>query len=182
MIDHLFICEPKALKLDLTILLVHGEPNEQQQIMTISGHIAQRALKTKQLLIFEILMLYRWNSMLQATSKLNRLEYLNSWKDDNIEGYNWLIPDCAVIVNPYRSWPCIVGGHSDCFHLHGKKTTLLFCCLFICHICYIFSSSFLYSGHSFECIKLRRYHCLELGASDLNIWITLTQFKIIKLS
>ena len=78
LINHLFICETKALKLDLTILLVHGEPNEQQQIMTISGHIAQRALKTKQLLIFEILMLYRWNSMLQATSKLNRLEYLNS--------------------------------------------------------------------------------------------------------
>ena len=35
LINHLFICETKALKLDLTILLVHREPNEQQQILKL---------------------------------------------------------------------------------------------------------------------------------------------------
>ena len=33
-IDDLFICETKAFKLDLTILLVHGEPTEHQSETT----------------------------------------------------------------------------------------------------------------------------------------------------
>ena len=81
-IDDLFICETKAFKLDLTILLVHGEPNEQQQSETLWSLFGEKPFEA---FGWKFELLHLWNSMLQATSKLNRLEYLNiTWHHLNI--------------------------------------------------------------------------------------------------
>ena len=86
MIAYLLVCETKAFKLDLAILLVNRKPGKKLEIKTVRPRIymsPQKRFKDCNSLLDQIYYRYksdhihRWNSMLQATSKLNLLEYLD---------------------------------------------------------------------------------------------------------
>ena len=81
-----------------------------------------------------------------------------------------LLPDCAVIVNPQRSWSCVVGWHSDCFNLHGQNNDI-YSISFVCIV----------GGHS-DCFDLVRNNILYKCKMTWYIMVKLHNIQWVKLA